>query len=169
MHRFAVTLQFTLLLFAASVCKADTQTDFNRDIRPILSENCFQCHGPDEASREGELRLDQKADLLTRRDEYAIVEPGNPEQSELFARVAASDADLRMPPADSGKELTAEQILLLKRWIAAGANWQEHWSFIPPKRPPVPRVQADDWARNPIDHFIARRLHATSLQPEDNR
>jgi len=134
------------------------QVQFNRDVRPILSNNCFACHGPDEGQRQAELRLDTEAGLYARRDGYSIVAAGDSRQSELFARVSSTDADLQMPPADSGHQLTSAQIETIGRWIDQGAEFQGHWSFIKPERPPPPEVGEGAWVVNPIDRFILARL-----------
>jgi hypothetical protein len=138
---------------------------FSRDIRPILSHNCFLCHGQDEQRRGGGLRLDERERALAETDSglYAIV-PGKPDESELVARITAEDAELRMPPADSHKTLTARQIALLTRWIAEGAKYEAHWSFTPPERAEPPKVDAAA-AVHPIDAFIAARLAQEGLSP----
>ena len=140
--------------------------DFNRDIRPILSDNCYACHGPDAEKRKAGLRLDLKDGALAplKSGEIAIV-PGDLAKSELIARITTKDEDDLMPPAKSGKTLTANQIDLLKRWIAQGAEWKAHWSFIKPERPPVPAVKNQRWSRNPIDAFILARLDKEGVAP----
>ena len=139
--------------------------EFNRDIRSILSDKCFTCHGPDTSKRLSPLRLDTeegaKADLGGR---YAIV-PGQLSKSEVVRRITAENEATRMPPAYSGKKLTETEVELLKRWIDDGAEWQAHWSFIPPKRPEIPAVSAADWAVNPIDHFVLSKLEQEGLRP----
>ena len=146
-------------------CLAESPVDFDRDIKPILSDNCYHCHGPDAESREAELRVDQKDSVLSQRDDYWIVQPGRPDESELIARLTADDPDERMPPADSGKEMTAEQIELLRRWVSAGAPWKEHWSFVPPTRPRLSNPQHLKGARNEIDYFVVQRLAEKGLSP----
>lgn len=145
----------------------DRQVRFNRDIRPILADNCFQCHGPDQNQRKAGLRLDREqgavADLGGRR---AIV-PGQPEASELIRRVTATDPEERMPPASTGKTLSPRQIELLRQWIAAGAPWEPHWSFVPPQRPALPQVGNPSWVRNPIDAFVLARLEQEGLTPSE--
>jgi hypothetical protein len=140
--------------------------DFNRQIRPILSENCFVCHGPDESQRKAKLRLDTRAGALAklRGGGHAIV-PGKAGDSELVSRILANDATERMPPAKTNKRLTASQIDLLKRWIEQGAPYSQHWAFVTPKRPDVPKVKRQEWARNAIDHFILARLEKEGMQP----
>jgi mono/diheme cytochrome c family protein len=141
------------------------RVQFNRQIRPLLSDRCFRCHGPDASHREAELRLDTaagaRADLGGRQ---AIVE-GNPEESELFARIASSNDTERMPPPAAGKPLTAAEIALIRRWIAEGAEYQPHWSFIPPTRPPVPPVNETAWPRGAIDQFLLARLEFNRISP----
>ncbi|MGH7138961.1 MAG: DUF1549 domain-containing protein, partial [Pirellulales bacterium] len=154
-----------VLVGAAENVAAMRAIDFNREIRPILSNNCFKCHGPDAAERKAELRLDlREATLRPAESGMTPVVPGKPDESELVRRVFATDDD-QMPPADSNKRLTAAEKLLLKEWIASGAAWQEHWSFVAPRRPALPSVSRADWPRNPIDHFILARLDAEGLRP----
>src|SRR5215470_6135456 len=126
---------------------AQSKIEYNRDMRPILAENCFACHGPDSASRKAGLRLDQRDAAVTAE---AIV-PGHPEKSALIERVLAEEVRERMPPAKTNKTLTAAQKDLLKRWIAGGAEYQPHWSYIAPIRAQLPVVKNRDWVRNPID------------------
>lgn len=139
--------------------------EFNRDIRPILSEKCLHCHGPDVSTREADLRLDDPENVFQPRDGYQIIDRQHPDQSELLQRLLTSDDSLKMPPLDSGKELTHQEIDLLKRWIKAGAVYQQHWSFIPPRRPKPPAVQDQNWCQNPIDRFVLNRLEREGLQP----
>src|SRR5687767_14376256 len=108
---------------------------YNRDIRPILSENCFACHGPDSAARKAELRLDRSEDAVAVRKGTAAIVPGDLVKSELVARITATDPDDVMPPPKSHKKLTAEQIELLKKWVAEGAEYELHWAYIAPERP----------------------------------
>ena len=147
---------------------AASPIEFNRDIRPILSENCFACHGPDKSQRKGKLRLDQRGAALEKK---AIV-PGNVKASELVARIFTSKADDVMPPPDSHKTLTAEQKELLKRGVAAGAEYEPHWAFIAPRRAALPAVKNKAWVHNPIDAFILAMLEAKGIgpsQPADRR
>ncbi len=139
--------------------------DFDRDIRPILSNNCFKCHGPDAGERKADLRLDTKAGALARLEDHFAIVPGKPDESELLRRITTADADERMPPADSGKTLTPEQIELVKRWIAEGAAWGTHWAFVAPQRPQVPPTQLHAWPRTGIDSFILARLEQAGLAP----
>src|SRR5947208_2790212 len=112
--------------------------EFNRDVRPILADNCFACHGPDPGQRKADLRLDTEQGAFADRGGYRVLEPGKPEQSELIKRVSGTAKKGHMPPARFGKKLTAAQIDTLTRWVAEGAVYQKHWSLIPPKRPPLP-------------------------------
>jgi hypothetical protein len=145
--------------------------DFSRQILPILSDNCFACHGPDAAKRKARLRFDTKegAFVQLRGGRHAIVQ-GNWDESSLSARVTATDPSEIMPPPKTGKKLKPEQIALLKQWVEEGAKWSIHWAFVPPVRPSVPHLSAKDgikpdWSKNPIDHFIAARLVKGGLVP----
>jgi hypothetical protein len=139
--------------------------EFNRDIRPIFSDNCYQCHGPDSAARKARLRLDQESSAKSNREHGPAIVPGDLEASELYRRITADDVSERMPPAKSGKSLTADQIDRIRRWIAGGARWQPHWAFIPPRRPEVPEVLERGSIRSPIDAFVLARLHRDQLAP----
>jgi hypothetical protein len=136
---------------------------YNRDIRPLLSDNCFACHGPDKNTRMAGLRLDVRDEALARK---AIV-PGKPEKSEIIARIFAKpETGLLMPPSTAHKTLTAEQKNLLKRWVLAGAPYEPHWAYIPPKRPAVPTIADKRYpVRNPVDAFIMARLRQEKLLP----
>jgi hypothetical protein len=153
-------------LVAGARTDSKPKVDFNRDIRPILSDNCYACHGPDATKRKAGLRLDLKEGALgkLKSDNVAIV-PGDLTQSELIARITARDEDDRMPPLKTGKHLSEAQIDLLRRWIAQGAEWQPHWSFIKPERSALPELKNKRWPRNPIDHFILARLEKENLKP----
>lgn len=146
--------------------KGGSAIDFNREIRPILSDNCFACHGPDDKERKAKLRFDIKEDAFkpAKSGDYAIV-PGNPAKSHLIERVTSKDPDDVMPPPKTGKKLTPQQIDLLKRWIAQGAPWQEHWAFVKPERPPLPKVKNAKAIRNDIDRFVNARLEKEGLKP----
>ena len=134
---------------------------FNRDIRPILSDNCFACHGPDSNKREADLRLDDRAAAI----ESGAIEPGQLGSSELITRILSEDPDSMMPPPESHKTLTAEQKKLLCDWIKAGAEYQPHWAFVPPLPVAPPPVQQSNWVRNPIDNFVLARLESEQLAP----
>ncbi|WP_206352071.1 PSD1 and planctomycete cytochrome C domain-containing protein [Tautonia rosea] len=143
----------------------DDPVDFNRDIRPILSNKCLFCHGPDEAERKAGLRLDVRDDALDASKGYAAILPGNPDESELIYRVESEDALEVMPPPSVGNPVTPEEAELLRRWVEQGAEYAVHWSYAPPKRPDLPEVSDPSWPRNSIDHFILNRLHAEGLTP----
>src|SRR5262245_64167674 len=152
---FRLLAACALVAAGAPAAQAEgARLEYNRDIRPILAENCFACHGPDSAARQAKLRLDQR-DVAVEKD--AIV-PGKPDESGMVERVLSEDADFIMPPPKSHKKLTTAQKETLKRWIAQGAEYQPHWSFIPPTRPPLPAVKNEKWVRNPIDRFILAQL-----------
>jgi hypothetical protein len=142
---------------------APEPVDFRRDILPILSDNCFRCHGPDSRTRKADLRLDVKESAL-RKAEPVIV-PGKSGDSELVARITSTDAEEVMPPRKSGKTLTPHQIELLRRWIDQGASWSNHWAFEPARRPEPPAFAGRGWPRNPIDAFVLARLAAEKLAP----
>ncbi len=139
--------------------------DFGRDIRPILSDHCFTCHGPDEQRREGNLRLDDKSSVFRQRDGRAAVVPGDLPASELHRRVTATDESLRMPPVDGGRPLSPEQIQILTEWIRQGASWTEHWAFVATVRRDPPLTAGDRWSRNEIDRFVLDRLSREGLVP----
>ena len=138
---------------------------FARDIAPILSDTCYQCHGPDAAQREAKLRLDTRSGLFETREKQQIVAPGNRQASHLWNRITAKDVDERMPPADSGKSLTREQVELIGRWIEQGADWQGHWSFVKPRRPALPVTRDRQWGHNAIDRFVLARLEKENMRP----
>lgn len=150
-----------------SILAADkaVTTDFSRDVLPILSDNCFTCHGPDENRRRAHLRLDTREGIFADRGGYQVVVPGNAKASKLYQKISASDEDMRMPPSSANRTLTPAQIETIKRWIDEGAVWNEHWAYVIPQQPPVPEVRDKSWSRNPIDNFILARLESEGLQP----
>ncbi len=148
-----------------TVGKDSMEVTFNADVRAILSENCFFCHGPDAAERKADLRLDSFADATRDRDGYRVIAPGNPSESELIARLLEDSDEDKMPPPDSGRVVTDEQREILERWIEQGAEYEGHWAFIPPERPPEPIVAQPDWVQNPIDSFILDRLEDNGIDP----
>ena len=180
-HSPRMTARTTRLLFVAAGlvvglsgrarAAGDDEIVFSRDIRPILSQNCFDCHGPDDKQRKAELRLDTKDGLFTELGGQTPFVPFKPEKSEALRRMATDDADERMPPAKTGKRVSAAQLDLIKRWIGQGAKWSQHWSYLPPVRPPVPRTSHDYRLHNAIDSFIAARLDREKLaqSPEADR
>jgi hypothetical protein len=145
--------------------------DFNRDIRPILSENCYACHGPDKNKRKARLRLDEKDGLFSAHGSTRLIVPGKPEESELFRRVVTTDADERMPEPKSGKKLSERETALLRKWIEQGAEWKGHWAYLKPVRPPLPAVDEAGFVRTPVDRFILARLREENLAhaPEADR
>ena len=159
-------LFFVFVIAVPGLLAARVGIEFNRDVRPIFSDKCYTCHGPDAAAKHVPFRLDSeaaaKADLAGGK--HAIV-AGDPDASELIRRVTAAKPALRMPPVSSGLKLSDTEIDTLRQWIAQGAEWQKHWSFIPPVRPELPEVKNAAWPRNPIDQFILQRLEREGLQP----
>ncbi|HVX10880.1 MAG TPA: DUF1553 domain-containing protein [Pirellulales bacterium] len=147
---------------------AGAPIDFNRDVKPILSNACFKCHGPDAAERKGGtdgLRLDTPQGAAIDLGGYAAIVPGQPEKSALLARIVAEDPDERMPPPASGKQLTQHEVDLLTQWIRQGAKYASHWSYVRPQRAVLPPVHEVAWPRNVIDHFILARLEREGLKP----
>ena len=138
---------------------------FDRDIRPILSDKCYACHGPDPAVRKANLRLDIKEGAFSEPSGYPIIVPGKPEESELVLRITHDDIDRRMPPQTSNRQPTQEQIDTLIQWIAEGAEWEEHWAYVPPKRVELPEINNPAWVKNQIDQFILSKLEAEGLEP----
>ena len=154
-----------LLALPTAAAAQDPPVDFARDVRPILSDNCYLCHGFDAETREAGLRLDTREGAFGElRSGGAAVVPGDLDASELAYRILAEPGE-RMPPVDSGRELTAEEIDVLRRWVAQGAPWEEHWSFVPPERPEPPAVERADWPLGPLDAFVLARLEEEGLAP----
>lgn len=137
---------------------ADELLQFNRDVQPILGDRCYACHGPDEDSREADLRLDQRDSALGTNAVGAAIVPGRPSLSELIHRINSDDPDEIMPPPSHNKPLSDSDKKVLSSWIAQGAKYERHWSFTPPRRSKLPMVGATDWPINPIDHFVLARL-----------
>jgi mono/diheme cytochrome c family protein len=162
---FSCSLFVGLFLLSAPVRSSETAVDYNRDIRPILAKNCFACHGQDDGHRAAKLRLDRRETALLPRKRGAAIVPQAPEKSLLLQRVADEDEQERMPPKENGQPLTAAQIALLKRWIAQGAPYAEHWAFVKPKRPPLPSVKDPTWPRNGVDFFVLSQLEKHGLKP----
>ncbi len=164
-------MKIMLLGFVGVLCLTNlsaTRGDpasFNRDVRPILASTCFECHGPDEDSREADLRLDLREGAVADLGGYQAIKPGDPDSSEVFLRIISDDPDAKMPPPDSGKSLTAEQIETLRHWIAGGGDYERHWAFVPPTLPRLPKVKQESWPRNEIDLFVLARLEAEGLTP----
>jgi hypothetical protein len=163
--RLPLLLTIWLLSFGQFARADQARAGFNRQIRPILSEKCFRCHGPDVRQRKADLRLDIAAGTAAKRESGAAIVPGKPDESELVRRVTSEDEAERMPPPGAGKPLSPEQIHLLRQWIQEGAKYQPHWSSIPPRRPALPPVRDSAWPRNAIDRFILARLEVQGLAP----
>ena len=145
---------------------ADGQpVDFQREVRPILADNCFRCHGPDESTRQVRLRLDTEEGAFAERPNGQPVVPGDPSSSLLYQRVTHDNQRLRMPPATANKTLTDEQIDILQRWIVQGASWDQHWAFKAVTKSVLPAVSNESWVRNPVDQFILAGLDAAGLEP----
>ncbi len=150
-----------IVALQACVAWADPTIDFNREIRPILSENCFYCHGQDPAKREADLRLDVREAAV----EAGVIVPGDAGASTLLERIHSSDDDVLMPPPDSNRRLSDEQKAILDRWIREGAAYEPHWAFVAPVRPAVPVVRNTAWVRNPIDAFVVAKIEEAGLEP----
>jgi hypothetical protein len=171
--KLTVTAAFFLAVIASSLFQPTSRAqqtgrhiDFNRDVRPILADKCFACHGPDAANLKIKLRLDSEAAATADlgRGRKAVV-PGDVEKSLLIQRITHRDEAMRMPPVDSGRTLTETEIELLTEWIRQGARWQQHWSFVAPTRPALPEVQNTSWPKNAIDYFVLAKLESADLSP----
>jgi hypothetical protein len=160
-------LMTTLCWTAASMTgnAADDRIDFNRDVRPILSNHCFECHGPDAEQRQADLRLDQRSNAIAVHDDVAAIAPGNASVSGMVERITSRDEDLVMPPPDSGERLSDQQVAVLRQWIDQGATYAKHWSFESISRPATPDVVPADWPKNDVDAFILARLNASGIEP----
>jgi hypothetical protein len=161
-------LQLLATLAAAAVCThaaEDSPVSFNMEVRPILSDRCWACHGPDENKRKAKLRLDTQEGALATKDGKSIIKPGDPEASELFKRLVTTDPDEKMPPADSHLSVTEQEIATIKRWIEQGAPWEKHWAYVPPRKISAPKANDSKWVKNDIDRFILKRLEKESLKP----
>jgi uncharacterized protein DUF1553/uncharacterized protein DUF1549/cytochrome c len=158
--RIACILLVSVAWVAVPLCAAE-KIDFHRDVRPILSDKCFACHGPDEKHREAELRLDQPPKPGTK----IIIVPGQADVSELIKRITSTDPDEHMPPAKSGKTLTAAEIATLRRWVEQGATWATHWAFVAPVRHEPPAAKGQDWPANWIDRFLMARWDRAGVRP----
>ncbi len=158
-----LSLGLNLLGQASVQAEEAPKIDFSRQVLPILSDQCFLCHGPDEGSREADLRLDRQEDAL--RTESPLIVPGKSADSELIRRILSTDPDEVMPPPATKRMLTAEQKQILQQWIDQGAKWGKHWAFESVVRPAVPNVAENNWVRNPLDAFILTRLEKEKLAP----
>ncbi|MFG0264419.1 MAG: DUF1549 domain-containing protein, partial [Rhodopirellula sp. JB055] len=142
---------------------AAEEVSFNQDIRSVLSDKCFLCHGPDESTREAGLRLDLREEAI----EGGAIEPGDAGTSELIARVTSDDPDLVMPPPSTGKTITDQERMAIQRWIDQGAVYEEHWAYVPPRVPKIPPVIDSEWCRNDIDRFVLSRLESAQRSPNE--
>ncbi len=164
-------LVFSALTFSAGSLSAATapstkgKVDFRRDIQPIISAKCFQCHGPDEAARKAKLRLDIREEALKDRKGTRAIVPGKLAQSEVWRRITTKDADDVMPPKKEGHPLTEPEIVLIRKWLEQGAPYAEHWAFTKPQLPSLPLVKNKQWPKNAVDHFILARLEKEGLKP----
>ncbi len=138
---------------------------FNRDIRPILANACFQCHGPDPGGRKAKLRFDREEGFFGAREGGPTVVKNQPDKSPLYLRLVSKDPEEVMPPPKSRKVVKPEEKEKIRKWIAQGAPWEPHWAFIKPERPAPPVVKNAKWVRNPVDAFILARLEAQGLSP----
>ena len=146
---------------AQAPAAAETPIDFDRDIRPVLADRCFHCHGPDAVTRKAKLRLDVEHEA-----KRTVIKPGQPDASALLARITSTDPDEIMPPPDSHKPaLTPEEVARFRAWIAQGAVWPQHWAFAPVQHPTPPAVKEATWPRNDIDRFVLARIEAEGLAP----
>ncbi len=150
---------------AEPVGAASGAVEFNRDIRPILTDNCYRCHGPDPGSRKVGMRFDREEGLFEKREHGQPVVKGKPAESLMYQRITSTDPEKVMPKPESHKVLTAGQKEMIRKWIEQGAVWQAHWAFVAPQRPAVPAVKNEAWARNPIDRFVLAKLEAQGLTP----
>ncbi|MFN9754082.1 MAG: DUF1549 domain-containing protein, partial [bacterium] len=150
---------------AAGIALAETPVDFQRQVRPILSDNCFHCHGPDRTTRRANLRLDTREGAFAPRKQGAAIVPGQPAASLILERIRHQDPARVMPPPQSHKKISAQQQQILTRWIAQGAPWQEHWAFQQPAKPSLPTVRNTQWPRSPLDQLLLARIEAAGLTP----
>lgn len=168
--RLSRTMYCTITLLAAGSLRAaesnsEVKVDYDRDIRPILSDKCFKCHGPDSKQRQAGLRLDNREGATAKLDSGVVaIVPNQPDASELVRRIFNS-GDEQMPPAKEQKQLTDAEKQLLRKWVERGANYQKHWSFVAPQRAPLPAVRDTTWLKNDIDRFILARIEAAGLSP----
>ncbi|MFM7843545.1 MAG: DUF1549 domain-containing protein, partial [Planctomycetota bacterium] len=162
-----IATALVLSLAGGSVASAQGPTiDYARQIRPLLSDRCYKCHGPDDQERKAGLRLDVRDTALAKLESgQAAIVPSKSGESELARRLDSADPDLKMPPPDSGKTLSAAEIQLIKTWIDQGAPWKDHWSFVKPSKPQPPETKAGNLVRSPIDRFVIARLEREGLAP----
>ena len=151
------------LLLLPDLCVADPSILFNRDIRPLLSDRCFHCHGPNEHDRQAGLRLDQADGPEGAVDGAEAIAPGDPDESEVWHRINSEDDDAMPPPDSSKKVLTAGEKQLIKRWIEEGAAYDDFWAFVPPHKPALPTIDNDKWNQHEIDRLVMQQLQAEDL------
>lgn len=159
-----LSISVAFLSWTASA-RAQNVISFNRDIRPILSNNCFQCHGPDEKVRKADLRLDIEKGLIADLGGHAAIVRGKPEESELIRRITGAEPNKIMPPRKTGKKLSPAEVDLLTRWVKQGAPYAQHWSYVQPIRPALPPVKNANWAKTEIDRFLLARLEREGISP----
>lgn len=167
LQRFVIVVALATAFLEWRCVAADSgAVRFGRDVLPILSENCYPCHGPDDQQRKGGLRLDSQSSASLDLGGYRAIEIGAPDQSRLIQLINSNDPETRMPPPKTKKALTERQRMILRTWIAAGAPYDEHWAWTPPARPDIPQTESShQWARNPIDHFVHRSMSSAALSP----
>ncbi len=163
--RLTLILLFAVIALPSGWAEENPDVRYGRDVRPILAKHCFKCHGPDPDARESGLRLDLQETATGTAGGFAAIVPGDPDSSEVMLRVTSDDEDARMPPSDAQPPLGEEEIAILRRWIAAGGQYETHWAFIAPRRPPVPDVKDMEWCTGEIDRFVLRRLEDARLRP----
>ena len=173
MHRIRSWQRLWRVVLSLSVANSFVSSfaeeiSFNRDIRPILSANCFSCHGPDKKARKAKLRLDTLEGALADLGGYRALEPGKVDDSELILRIETDDLDDRMPPPDTGHELTAEDRRILRAWVNAGGEYDVHWSFKHPVKAPLPSLAQKDWPWHPLDDFVLKRLEMNGMSPSQD-
>jgi len=165
MHRVLTMIGLLCLVHVAQATESDL-IDFSRDIRPILADTCYQCHGPDAQTREADFRLDLQDDVFKDHGNGQLVIPGKPSESVLLQRLLTTSVEQRMPPVDADRQLSSEQIELIRKWIEQGARWKQHWAFAPIKKSPLPIV--DSWIENAIDSFTLSAMYEHGLVPSAN-
>ena len=160
-----VPFLIVLLTITGVASVAAKDVDFNTQIRPLISNNCLTCHGPDEDERAAGLRLDTEAGSRLDLGGYAAITPGNPDASELLHRLTTDDEELKMPPEGKGRRLEPQEVELIRRWIAEGGSYDRHWAYTKPVRAPMPAVQLKQWPRNSVDYFVLAELESRGLSP----
>src|SRR5262245_6492629 len=162
---FWINFALAIALVVSSAARGN-DVDFSRDVRPILAKHCFKCHGPDDKARKAKLRLDvREAAVREGRSGQPAIAPGKPDESELVRRIFAGEESDVMPPPSAKNPLSDADKQVLRRWIAAGAEYKQHWAFVAPRQAPLPAVKNSNWPRNPIDSFVLARMEAAGLHP----